>query len=353
MFKKNFYIHFRIINYWFSFLFLLTVVSNLPHQPAPTFTWVNSSFYFLLFLQCWYLFRRELQNKFIYLNLCFFALFHSLSFIYLLMGDHEFIGNDYLAYYFYEYLNIIEDFSFAFCIIFIAVKYFLKDSKTISIYLLSLSIILPIFLWHYYPFLLDKQYILNIEDIVFDKTILSFTFLPLFFLLLYGIILYKYDRSLGEHINTIMVCFFVMTIMDITNLVGNVYQITKFTFTQYILLVTLSFFLITMFRLLNHAYSAFGKFYDSLMVEGKNLGVPIKRKKSATAPLLDFVKAYFHQRRNTIGFSALLSIFLINYSPVPIFVKLNLAAICFGLLVLFFYLSALYQKRLKKGDLLT
>ncbi|MFQ5676556.1 MAG: hypothetical protein ACE5G1_11710 [bacterium] len=210
---------------------------------------------------------------------------------------------------------------------------------------------MPILIWHFYPFLWDPNFVIEYE-VLFDKRLLFFNFLPLFFIVFYGMLLYKYDKSLGEHINTIMVCFFILNITDIPNQLGYVYHIMIFIITQCTLLFSLSFFIITIFKLLNHAYSPFGQFYDSIISEQKNLGIPIKRKKSTAVPVLDFAKAYFHQKRNTLAFGALLLIFAMNYWTIPGFVKLNMAAISLVILILFFYLTALYQKRSQKGDLL-
>lgn len=353
MFSKNFNIHFRVINIWLSFVLILIILTNLPHQQVPILTWLNCSIYFLLFLQCVYLFKQSKNNKFIFLNISIFALFHSFSFAALFIGEDNFIGNNYHAWFFYEYLNIIQTFLFVFCIIYISIKYLFRKIDAGYIYGLSLAVILPIFLWHFFPFLMDKEYILKHDNAYLYKSILFSDFLPLFFLGLYGVILYKYDRSIGEHINTIMVCFFIMIIMDITNLIGNIYAITIFTFTQYVLVVTLSFFVITMIRLLNYAYSPFGQFYDSIVISGNALGVPIKRKKSVSKSVISFMKAYFHQRRNAMGFLTLFFVFCINYFEVSLFIKLNFVVIAFGVLILFYFLSALYHKRLKDDNLIS
>ncbi len=351
MFKKIFGIHFKIINIWFGFVLFLIIISNLPHQSVSIFSWINWSIYFLLFLQSFYLYRRAENNKFCFLNIGIFALFNSLTFIGIFAGEQALFGSTYLTWYLYEYFTIAINFSCTLCIVYICIKYLFRNFSPLRIYAISLSIILPILIWQFYPVFLDKYYILD-HEALFDKSVLYFNFLPLFFLVFYGILLYRYDKSLGEHLNSIMVCFFIMTITDITNLLGYVYHIMNFQLTQFVLLITLSFFLITMFKLLNHSYSAFGRFYDSIIVEGKNLGVPIKRKKSRGVLILAFARAYFHQRRNTITFSTLFFIFFINYFDVPIFVKLNLAVLSFGVLILFFYLTALYQKRSKEGNLI-
>lgn len=353
MFKKNSNIHFRIINFWLFFVLFLIILSNLPHAPAPIFSWVNCSIYFLLFLQSFYLVKQDPHNKFIFFNIGLLALVHSLSFVSAFLGEQGLFGSQYLEYYFFTYLRIIQSFFFVFCIIYLCINYLFKDSSVAFIYGLTCAVVLPIFLWHYYPFLVHKEYLLEIEETRIEKSILYTNFLPLFFVFLYGIILYKYDRSLGEHINTIMVCFFIMIIMDITNLLGSIYHITIFSLTQYVLSITLAFFIGTLFRLLNYVYSAFGQFYDSIVISGNHLGVPIKRRKSASLPIIDFARAYFHQRRNAIGFLTLLFIFCFNYFQVSLFIKLDLAVLSFGLLLLFYYLTALYQKRSRNGDLLS
>ncbi len=351
MFKKIFGIHFKIINIWFGFVLFLIIISNLPHQSVPIFSWINWSIYFLLFLQSFYLYRRAENNKFCFLNIGIFALFQSLTFIGIFAGEQALFGSTYLTWYLYEYFTIAINFSCTLCIVYICIKYLFRNFGPLRIYAISLAIILPILIWQFYPVFLDKSFILD-HEALFDKNLLYFNFLPLFFLVFYGMLLYRYDKSLGENLNTIMVCFFIMTITDITNLLGYVYQIMNFQLTQCVLLITLSFFLITMFKLLNHSYSAFGRFYDSIIVEGKNPGVPIKRKKGTGVLILDFVRAYFHQRRNAITFGTLFFIFFINYFEVPVFIKLNLAVVSFGVLILFFYLTALYQKRSKEGNLI-
>ena len=135
--------------------------------------------------------------------------------------------------------------------------------------------------------------------------------------------------------------------MDLTYLLGNLYNITVFKYTQYILLITLSFFFLTLFRLISYSSSEFGQLYSSIITYGDFYGVPIKRKKNT---LIDFLKVYFHEKRNSIGFSMLVVTFGINYLSSSIFLKINMAVLSFGMLVLVFYVSALYQKRLNNGN---
>lgn len=356
MLKKNLVIHFRVINVWLGFILFLIVISNLPHEAAPMLSWVNCSIYFLLFLQAFYLVRNHHHNRDIFFNIAIFALFHSLSFAIPFFGQNQLLGSDYLAFYFFAYLDLIQSFAFIFCVVYLCIKYLFKDEHLYVTYGLTLAVVIPVFLWQYFPFLFNKTELLELvsqDAMGIERRMLYTNFLPLFFIVLYGVILYRYDRSLGAHINNIVVCFFIMLIMDMTNLAGYVFRIAAFPFTQYVLLMTLSFFIVTMFRLLNYARSEFAQFYETL-VRGENyLGVPIKRKQSLSLPVLDFARAYFHQRKNTVGFLTLVFFFCINIFHVSLFVKVNLGVLSFGLMVLFVYLSALYQKRLRNGNLLT
>jgi len=344
---KNTNIHIKIINYWLIFILLLIVISNLPHQIVPVFSWFNCSVYFLIFLQCSALYKSGGENKNIFLNIGLFALFHSLSFTNIFIGQNFLFGDDYLRYYFFEYKNIILSFLPAFCVVFITLKYFLNTSKDIYIYLLSLTLTIPALLWNYFPFIVDKEFILEVHDSLLYKSVIYFDILPLFFLIFFGVLLYKFERSLGEHINTIMVCFFIMIIMDLTNLLGNVYNIIIFKYTQYVLLINLSLFVLTLFRLINHLYSQFGQLYNSIIAYGNIYGVPIKRRNN---PILQFLKIYFQEKRHSIGFSMLILVFFINHFTNSIFIKINIIVLSLGILIVFLYLSALYQKRLNSGN---
>lgn len=347
MLKKNQSIHIKIVNWWLSFILLLIIISNLPHQVVPVFSWLNCSVYFLIFLQTIALYKLGNANKNIFLNIGIFAFLHSLSFTDIFVGENFLYGDDYLRYFFFEYKYITLSFLPAFCVIFITLKYIFKTSSDLKIYLFSFALTIPTLIWNYFPFIADKEFILEVEDALLYKSVILFDFLPLFFLVFFGALLYKFDLSLGEHINTLMICFFIVTIMDITNLIGTVYNIIIFKYTQYVLLISLSFFSITLFRLINYSYSDFGQLYSSIISYGDVYGVPIKRKKNA---FIQFLKIYFHEKRNSIGFSMLLLTFFINYFSNSIFIKINMTVLSIGMFALLFYVSALYQKRLNSGN---
>ena len=352
-------IYFKIINIWLSYIFFLSLIANLPHYGIPFLSWVNLSLYFLIFLQCIFILRRTKNNKEIFVNLGLLCLVYSVSIISVFIGKGALIENTILSHYIYQYRKILVSFLLSLSIIYICVRFVFNKLKPNLIYLFSFLIILPIFWWHFGSYILDRNYVFNVLTVDFDyetlfRDILYFTFFPFFFICAYGLLLYKEEKSLGEHVNGLMVCFFIMTLLDIVDIFGELYEIKLFTLSQYVILINLTLFVVTLFNKINFIYSDFGQFYEELVVTGNKWGVPIKRKRNGTAAaFLESIKVYFNYKKNTLGFLLLFIICSLNYLNVSLFLKLNITAATFAIIVLFFYISALYQKRLSNGNLLS
>lgn len=347
-------IHFRVINLSLLFVACMVLLANLPHQVAPLLSWVNCGLYFFIFLQCFYVSLRDRYNRDVFVNIGLLCFVYSLSFVNVFFGDGFSLANNAVAIYVFQYRTIALRFLLALCIIYICVKFMFPNNKTAKNYLISVGVVMPAFLWHFYPYLLDINYLVSSPDYdAFDKRILYFTLFSFSSVCFYGYLLYRSEHSLGEHINSLVVCFFIMTLLDIADSIGYIYEIRLLSLSQYVLLIILSFFIITLVRKLNYLYSDFGSFYEHLVRSGNHLGIPIKRKKSTFAlTFVTFFQAYFHQRRNFIAFIMFAFIFSLNYFNVSMFVKINLVTVTFGMFVLFFYLSALQHKRVSNGDLL-
>lgn len=342
---------YRIVNLWFAFVLFLILISNLPHQSVPIFSWFNYSLYFLLFLLCVFIYIKEPVNKAIFFNVGLLCLLYSISFINLLIGNNYVFDNEYLAYYVFQYRTMLLSFLMAFSVIFICVRYMSKELSTLSSYLVTLAVVLPFFLWHFFPYLADRNYLLQVDTAVFYKSMFYFTFLPLFGIFFYGYLLYKNENSLGEYINALMVCFFLLTMIDLTDMFGYIYEIKLFSLSQYVSLLILSFFILTFFRKLNYVYSDFGQFYENALITGTYMGVPIKKKKNrGVSSLIAFVKSYFKYRRNSFIFLSLIFILCLNHLNLPAYLKLNVAVLAFSSLLLFFYIIVLYQKRIRNGE---
>ncbi|MCG8605838.1 hypothetical protein MJD09_12675, partial [bacterium] len=69
--------------------------------------------------------------------------------------------------------------------------------------------------------------------------------------------------------------------------------------------------------------------------------------------ILDFAKAYLQERRHAVSLVAVLFILCINYFDFSLFLRINLAVFSFGGLVVFYYFTALTQKRSNNGNFLS
>jgi len=195
---------------------------------------------------------------------------------------------------------------------------------------------------------------LKIPDLaVFYKSLFFMDFIPLGAIIAFGILLYKYDKPIGEYINSIMVCFFILILVEVTDSFSTIYQIKLFNVSQYVLFMNLCFFVLTLFRKLSYAYSPFGQFYEGVIrMGGRYKDVPLERRKSRLFPLVLFLKEYFQHRRNGFALATFLIIFALSYFDVSLFVRLNILVSGIGFLTLLYYVAALYNKRVQRGHLL-
>ncbi len=352
--KQNLGLAFRIINSWLAFLLVLVVLSNFPHwEGLTTITWVNFSVYFLIFLLSLAILLKDRYNKAIFFNFAFFAGFYAFGFLYAFLGDNYLFGSNTLAYILFAYRQIATTLLLSICVVFIAVRYLFFRSSAKLHYAVTLLVVLPVFVFNFYPYLADPRYYLSLDnDLVFYKSLLNMEVLPLVFVLFYAGLLYHSDKPIGEHINAIMVGFFITTLTDTTSLLSHVTEINLYNIEQYVLLINLCFFVVTLFKKMDYAYSDFGQFFEELLANGGKYNVPVKRRASWAVPLLNFAKEYFTYRRNALAFLTSIFIFMINYFQVSPFLKLNIAVLSLAVLVLGFYLSALYHKRSRNGDLI-
>lgn len=351
--------YFKILNLWLGFVLFLSLISQVPNYITHFMTWVNYSLFFFIFLQCVIIVRKEVNNKAIFINLAAYSLIYSLSFLNSFIGKGAWIENDQLANYIFQYRSILLGFLLSISIIYICVRFVFRGISTIQNYLIALLILMPVFIWHFGPYFLDKNYLFDIttkrfDYTIFDQSQLQFTFFSFSLICAYAILLYKEENSLGEYVNALMVCFFILCLLDIVDIFSVLYHIKLFYLSQYVLFTILIMFIVILFRKVNFVYSDFGQFYDCIVVDGNKWGIPIKRKRNSLAQsFLTTIRQYLVLRKNTFGFVILSFVFSLNYLEISLFLKLNIAAVTFAIIVLFFYISALYQKRLSSGNLLS
>jgi len=337
---------------WLVFNVALSLATLLPHWPTTAFSWVNRSLYFLAFLLSVYILQRDCYNRDIFLNLAILFFTCVAVGISIFVGKHFTFGDDYLAYTLFTWHKILPSSLLAFSVIFITVKYLFREKGALFCYLTTLLIVAPFFVFHFYPYLLDRYYVLRTGVPSLYQHVFHMALLPLFFTGAYGIFLYRHDRPTSEYLNLIMVWFFVVVSQELVDAFCSYKGITLFTARQYILVLNLVFLIAVLWKKFVYTYSPFGTFYEDLVFSRSGLKLSLRRRKETNAKILAFLKSYFGLRKNVFASLAFLLVFLMSYFRVPLFWQLNLVVTVACLMVVTVFFASLYEKRWKRGNLL-
>ena len=354
MLKDNTNLVFRLLNIWLAFVALLFISSYLPHwENMSLHAWLNEAFYFLLFLLAVTICTKESANKDIFFNLSLSLLADSLSFLNVFIGDGYLFGNNYTAYYILIYRRMVLFFFFNFAILYIVLKYLFSHLKMWRVYLLTLAVLLPAFLAQFYPYIQNAHFIFTLGDRLFPdlyRRALLIHALSFFFVLLYGYLLLKKDRLLGEYINALMAFFFVFLVIEMIEMLSKIYSFQVFSITQYIITINLFFLCIILFKKLYFLCSEYGRFYETLIRTKTTRGkIPIQRRRSETnALLIQILKLYIYQRRNYLLTLSLFTSVGFIYFQFPKFFTINVTALLCCSMVLFLFINALYKRRSKQ-----
>ena len=221
--------------------------------------------------------------------------------------------------------------------------------------MLSLGILLPILIYHFFPYLKNPDYIFTLgnnnylKDLSFRLFLAGGITFP--FILIYGYILFNKDRSIGEYINELMAFFFVFYVIDSIDKLSVVYDFEILFIRNHILTLNLLFLSFILFKKMCFLCSDYGQFYESLITQKVKLGkVKIQRRKTERNVLLfKILKIYFTQRRNYLLTLGLMFMITFLYFRFPNYVTLNIIAFIGCFLVLFSFIYALYKKRSRKN----
>jgi len=344
---------FRLLNTWFAFVALLLFSSYLPHWGnVSSHLWINEAIYFLLFLLAVSIFLKEKHNKDIFFNLSLFLLVYSFSFLNIFIGNSYLFGSNNTSYYFFHYKKMVFCLLLNMVVIYIVLKYLFVTQKTRVLYAITITIFLPIFIYCFYPYLKNPDFIINMRQkyyIELYKTMFFANVLPFLFILLYGYLLYKKDIVIGEYINLLMSFFFVFIIINMIDNLSRIYQLQIYSIGMYVLTTNLIFLCVILFKKLLFLCSDYGQFYEALIKNKINIGkIRVQRRHNRlNVILIRILKIYLYQRRNYLLTLALLTTLGLIYFQSPKFFAINVAAFLCCFLILFWFINVLYRKRAK------
>jgi len=347
---------YRILNIWVLFISLLLILSYFPHWENVTF----HSLIFLLFLLSIYIFHNDNNNQDIFFNLSILFLAYSFSFVNVYIGKNCLFGNDTIKYYFYLYKQLVFSFLFNFVIIYIVLKNIFSTSNKHAIYLITMLIILPAFLFNFSNYILNPKNIFmygNGNKFLADlfQRMFLFHVLAFIFIIIYGCYLFKKDCILGRYVNSLMAFFFIYSIIEMIDKLSYVYDFQIFSMSQYILTFNLLFLASILFRKLLYTYSEYGQFYESMITQNGRLGKMQIQQHGAEKHflVLRFLKLYVSKRRNYLLTLAILTGMGIAYFQFPKFFTINILAFAGSGVLLFAFVGALYRKRSVKNFLIS
>lgn len=345
VFGKHFFL---ILKIWLGYLFLSKLVLIYPHWKISSIALFNYDLFSLIVLFAGAVFLKEHNNKYIFLNLAIFAFVYLCGFFTIFLGKNYAIGNDLLQYYCWGYRKILISILTCMAVIYIPIDYIYNEKKTISKYLLTLLITLPISFLYFRNFFLSYKYLFIGENYykLFSGHI-GMNFLAIFFITLYGYLLFYRDKPISGHVNLIVFSYLLFLSIDTLD---NFLIYSRFSLpilSQLFLCVNLILFILILIHNLYYLNTEFGQFYEDVRFSKKKLNIKLMKKTTMTEKYIFLLQGYFSYLPNRLIFIVLMVItisFFIYFYPYG-YAKLNFIILIILMVLLFIYLNMLINKR--------
>ena len=346
-FGKHFFL---ILKIWLAYIFLSKSALIFPHWKISSIALFNFDLFFLIVLFAIAVFLKERNNKYIFLNLAIFAFVYISGFFTLFLGEDYALGNNYFQYYFWGYRKIVISIITCISIVYIPIDYLYNEKKARSRYFITLSIVLPISFLYYRNFFLDFKY-LFIENnyLKLFSGHLGMNFLAIFFIMLYGYLLFYRDKPISGHVNLIVFSFLTFLAVDSLDTFLCYHGMPLPIFSQLSLFINLVLFLSILAYYLWYLNSEFGKFYEDFRFSKRTLNVKLLRRKTLVEKYVVWLHGYFSYLPNRIFFIILMVIsisFFLHFYPYG-YEKLHFIILIGLMILLFMYINILIKKRAK------
>ena len=351
MFMKKNAIFSFIINFWFIYNLSLIVFSNFPHWPIPPISWINHSFYFLLFLLTTVIAVKEKYSREIFLLLSTLFLLFAVGIFHSFIGNNFSFGDDYLAYYVLSYKKIIFSFFILVIIIQIVLRYIQKNRSHFFVLGQSFFLSALITFGVFRNFILDKNYILypgGKQTLYFHIFIMNI--IMLLWIIMYGIARYKQKRPNGEYLGLFIAAFFLYVVIDVGDSYHSFLGKQNLEMSQIILIVNLLIFVVVMLRKLIYTYSPFGNYYERLflsklnLIEVENTGV-----RETNRAFWKTLSAYILNKNYVSPIKLFFVSFIANMLNLPLYMKINIFMIIFCMVTFLVFYQSLHKRRTKNG----
>lgn len=341
---------FLILKIWLGYFLVAKLVLIFPHWKIPSIALFNYDLFCLIILLAIAAFLKEHNNRYIFLNLAIFGFVYLGGFFTIFLGKNYSIGNDYLQYFCWGYRRILISTITCMTIIYIPIDYLYNEKRTISKYSLTFLITLPISFLYFRKFFLSYNYLIDGDNYykLFSGHI-GMNFLAIFFIILYGYLLFYRDRPISGHVNLIVFGYLLFLSIDTLD----TYLIYSKHFlpilNQLFLFVNLILFIIILIHYLYYLSSDFGRFYEDIRFSKKDLNIKIMKKATLIEKYIFWLQGYFSNFSNRLIFIVLMVIAIslfIYFYPYG-YAKLNFIILITVMIILIVFLNILINKRKK------
>ncbi|KPL08067.1 hypothetical protein AMJ86_02030 [bacterium SM23_57] len=245
-------------------------LNGLAYPELQLITHINLLLYAGLIFLSLQVISKDTHYRSIFVNLTLFFILNiiqSTAFTFnQIFGDVDFSVQYYVRWVLFMNLAV------AFTVVFIVCKYLFVYKKTLSHYLITAAVVVPIWLMSYFPFLADINYLYTTGHPVKDAYMF---YQPLFFrsmvvnivvLVSIGVFFYakiRHDHAFGYYLDTLMFGFLLLVSFEILHHLSHITNRLLFNLGQYatcMVLIFMGLSLVLRYRFISeHA----GAFYES------------------------------------------------------------------------------------------
>ncbi|MBN1350269.1 hypothetical protein JXJ21_12720 [candidate division KSB1 bacterium] len=240
------------------------------------------------------------------------------------------------------------------CIIYAMLKYLLPNKRKLILYLLMLSITLPLTAVNLFYILHTPGTGLQAFERFFHfRLLLTYGIPTVLFSILYGIRLYFRDTPNGVYLNPIIFYVFIIAIIKALENVALYFDYKMFSINHYILILNMLILIYIFIRKLNYCYSLFGDFYEDIIYNRKRFNdVVIKRRGISNMMFYLQVTSFIIDRKYLATTPIFICLIFFEVFEVSMMNRINLLVLITIVIFMLLYIHLLYCKRLRNNGLL-
>lgn len=314
----------------------------------PLLSWVNLALYFLAFLFSYFIIKSDRFSRDIFVPVGLMFLFYTLFLPYVLMGEGYLISNNTLGWNYYKYLNLVNNFLFAFSIVYYAAKHALNPQRP-WLLLTASALFVGVVFWHFFgQMLFQKGAIFSTHE--YYKKAVTYFLLPPVAIFAYGLLYPLFRPNHGQYYHSLMIVFSLLSVREVFSHFTHMKDLFLFNLDLIFLTVTLVFLNIVLAKRLKFISSTTGQIYSEIL--NNQMVIPnlklVGRDRSQYNNYLGVIN-YLYMHKLIIIPTIFISLLVLNFVNVPLTISMNLIALAIVAFLSVLFLMISYNNKIKHG----